>query len=102
MGSSQTKEEDRVIIAQNAAGGENSSHLEQLKVHASATNVILLSIVLMMGVGLIIVIYKTYRRCHKKLVQRQLNEFNLRRYASLLRGRQQKELEERQCNEVKV
>lgn len=87
MGTTQSNTKEEVVIAQTAAGnGQNTAKTEQLLYHASTTNIILLIIALLLGIGGIFMVYKMYRRCHGKLVERQVNDLVLRRYASILRG----------------
>lgn len=91
MGGSQSTFKEELVLAQNAAGGgANSAHIEQLKYHVGITTYILMAICLILAVGALIVIYKMYKRYHENLIQRQLNEITLKRYASLLRHRHAK------------
>lgn len=86
MGHNKSKEEkEEVIVVQNAAG---TAHVEQLKEHAGYTNNILTGIAIVLAIGLAVLLYRMYKRCHQELVQGHLNETSLRRYASLMRRRQ--------------
>lgn len=89
MGSSQTKEE--VIVPQNALGGNgNSASIEQLYYHASTGNYMLGIICILLIIGGIYIIGRLYRKCHGQWMQRELNEFALRRSASFFRRREPK------------
>ena len=76
-----------MVIAQNAAAGKNSAQVDQLMYHASTTNVVLIAIALLLALGGLIVVYRMYRRCHRRMVERHANDIVLRRYASIFRGR---------------
>lgn len=90
MGKPNSKEAQEVIIAQNAAGGENSASIEQLKYHASNTNLLLIGIcVILTAVG-VIYCMRHYRKCHGNWIAREINENELRRSMSLMRRREGK------------
>lgn len=95
MCNSQSNMKEDVVIAQTASGnGQNSAKTDQLLYHASISNIILLVIVLLLGIGGAFMAYKMYRRCHKRIVERQVGELVLRRYASVLRGQRKQAQQE--------
>lgn len=85
MGSSQSKIDENIVNTNLAVGVDKSSHMTVIAGHVSTTNCILIAIITILGIGALYVLYKNYRKCHAKLVHREVNEFALRRYASLLR-----------------
>lgn len=84
MGKPQSKVEE-TINNNLAVGVDNSSHMQELKEHVSLTNCILIAIVTLLIIGALFIGYRIYKKCHGKLIQREVNEYALRRYASLLR-----------------
>lgn len=80
MGGHSSKEE--VVIAQTAGVGTNTARTQQLQ---ETTNTILVVICTILAIGILIVVYKLYNRCHKKQIQRRLDEATLKRYSSILR-----------------
>lgn len=83
MGSNQTKEE--LVVAQTASGGSNGSGVEQLKVHASTTNIILLLILTLLFLGLLYLMYRIYKNCHVKWMTNEINRHALRRSIAYFR-----------------
>lgn len=77
MGKTQSKEE--IIIAQNAAGGSNTSSIEEIKMQISTTNIILGIIVIMFLLVGCFFVLKIYKNCHTQLIRRELNSGYLRR-----------------------
>lgn len=75
MGKQQSKEE--TVIVQNAAGGSNYS--EEIRFHMSTTNILLTIIVLAVLLGTLYIIYRIYRRCHRKWITEEINKTALRR-----------------------
>lgn len=83
MGKTQSKEE--VIIAQTASGGNNSADVEQIKYHASTTNVVLLVILTLLLLGFLYLVFKIYKNCHTKWMANEINRHALRRSISYFR-----------------
>ncbi|KAJ8708827.1 hypothetical protein PYW08_010209 [Mythimna loreyi] len=83
MGNTQTKEE--VVIAQTAGVGSNTARTQQQQ---ETTNTILVVICTILAIGLVIILYKLYNRCHKKQIQRHIDDATLKRYSSILRRQQ--------------
>lgn len=77
MGGSTSKEE--VVLAQNAAGGTNVADIAQLHQNQSVTNVILGVILLLMILGVLVAIYKLYKRCHKNWMREEIARSAFRR-----------------------
>ncbi|KAF9813310.1 hypothetical protein SFRURICE_015792 [Spodoptera frugiperda] len=61
MGNSQTKEETMIV---QTALGSNKAGAEQLQYHLSLSNILLCIIVLVLLLGTLYCVYRTYRRCH--------------------------------------
>lgn len=87
MGStpSHTEKKDEILVFQNAAG---TSHVEDIKQHVGYTSTVLTCILILMAIAILVLLYKAYKRCHNDMIQMQLNQHTLRRYASVLRRRQ--------------
>lgn len=83
MGGSSSKEE--VVIAQTAGAGSNTAYTRQLH---ETTNAILIVICTILAIGLLVIIYKLYKRCHGKQIERRLDQLRLRRYSSILKRAQ--------------
>lgn len=83
MGGSTSKEE--VVIAQTAGAGTNLARTQQMH---ETTNTILVVISTILAIGLILIFYKLYKRCHAKQIERKLDQMTLRRYSSLLKRAQ--------------
>lgn len=83
MGNTNSKEE--VVIAQTAGVGSNTARTQQLQ---ETSNTILVVICTILAIGLLIILYKLYNRCHKKQIQRRIDEVTLKRYSSILRRQQ--------------
>lgn len=80
MGKSQSREE--IIIAQTASGGSNSSSLEELKYHTSFSTRILGVICLILMLAVLYFTYRLYGKCHRRWIQREIQENNFRRTGS--------------------
>lgn len=89
MGSSNSKEE--IILAQNAAAGANNAEIEQLNFHASATNIILLVILSLVGLAFLYAISKIYKKCHKKWILNEISRNSIQR-SLRWRARRQRDL----------
>lgn len=70
MGGSQTKEE--TLVMQNAAGGSNNAHLEEVKFHISTITILLTVVVLVLGIGVLYFILRMYRRCHVRWINQEI------------------------------
>lgn len=92
MGKTQSKEE--IVIAQNASGGNNSAHAEQLNYHLTTVNILLIIIVVFIALVVFYYIYRQYKKCHVQWIGREFEERATRR--SFLRGRYLKPIEEQQ------
>lgn len=79
MGKEQSKEE--IVIAQNAAGGENraTTSLDDIRFHLSIVNIILGLAVLMCCCGSCLGMWNLYKKCHVKWIQREITHNSLRR-----------------------
>lgn len=85
MGKGQSKENQEVIIAQNA--GANEISMDQLNNHAKTTSHTLQIICVVLLIGAVIAIYRVYRSCHSKWIRREITEHQLQRSASWFRRR---------------
>lgn len=79
MGKEQSKE--KVIIAQNAAGGENAATaaIDVLKNHASITNALLGVLVVLVVLGIFACSYRQYKKAHTNWIRREITLSDLRR-----------------------
>lgn len=77
MGSGSSKEE--VIIAQNAAGGSNQATVEEIKMHISTMNLILIIMLTVMLLGVLYAAYRMYKKCHLQWIDQQFHQHALRR-----------------------
>lgn len=96
MGSTQSNEE--VIIAQNAAGGNNSADIQQLHQNVSLTNIILGIILIMLSIGAIGGLYKLYRKCHQGWMRQEIARSAFRRSGSRREARAPKDMHQGEIN----
>lgn len=69
---------EEVIIAQNAAAGDNRADVQQLQAHISTTNILLAIILFVFAVVALLGAYHLYKRCHKRQIHRELHRSGLR------------------------
>ncbi|PZC86298.1 hypothetical protein B5X24_HaOG211459 [Helicoverpa armigera] len=77
MGSSNSKEE--IVLAQNAAAGDNNAQIRQLAFHASATNIILTVLLVLVGLAFLYAVFRIYKNCHKKWILNEISRDSIRR-----------------------
>lgn len=70
MGGTQTKEE--TVVVQNAAGGTNNTHLEEVRFHISTITILMSIIALVLGLGVLYFLLRMYRRCHVRWINQEL------------------------------
>ncbi|CAB3252823.1 unnamed protein product [Arctia plantaginis] len=89
MGKQQSKPEE-VIIAQTASGGNNDASASQKEVafHLTTLNVILTTILTMLGIAMLYGAYHIFKRCHQKTVRNDIARYNatFRRSFGFARG----------------
>lgn len=77
MGKEVSKQQEEIVIAQNAAGGENNAQasggLENIKFHLGILNFIIGVAVLLCCCGGCLVIWQLYRKCHVRMIRREIN-----------------------------
>lgn len=77
MGKEQSKE--KIVIAQNAAGGVNSADVELIHHNQKVTNIILGIFLLLLILGAKFAIYKLYKRCHINWMRQEMVRSAFRR-----------------------
>lgn len=86
MGKQQSKsKEETVIVAQTASGGNNLSTLDHLTFHTSITTTILAVICVILLLVVLYLGYRQYGKCHRRWIQRGIQEHTLRRTSSWFR-----------------
>lgn len=75
MGQQQTKEE--TVLVQNAAAGDNYS--EAIKFHMTTTNIILGVIFFIILMGVFYIIYRMYKGCMIKWMNKQITRTAIRK-----------------------
>lgn len=75
MGQKQTKEE--TIVVQNSAAGDN--HSEAINFHMTTTNIILGIIFVIILMGVFYIIYRMYKGCMTKWINKQITRTAIRK-----------------------
>lgn len=88
MGGQSTKEvKEEVIIAQNAAAG-NNDNIQELRAQVSTTYMIVGIILILLLIGCAVAAYKCYRRFHQKWMRREIATYAGRRFTPIFRRRE--------------
>lgn len=68
MGKPNSKE---IVIAQNAAGGENGSHMTDLNHHLSTANILTTVFIVIATLITLYLAFRVYRKCHLRWVREE-------------------------------
>lgn len=88
MGKQQSKEE--IVIAQNAAGAA-SNNVGELTAMLNTTNTVSTLILLILCIGLGIILYKFYKKCHSSWIRDEMRMEQLRRIQMRFSGRRREQ-----------
>lgn len=90
-----TIEKEDVIVAQNAAGGNNAASVQQLQAHIGVTNILLAVILVVIGAAIAVGAYIAYKKCHRRWIMREIDRAAWRRSFRRRRDPEAIEMEER-------
>ncbi|PZC77362.1 hypothetical protein B5X24_HaOG203522 [Helicoverpa armigera] len=86
MGQTYNKQEEKeVIISQNAIGDNGATGTAAD--HLQANNILLSIFLAVLGIGMMIFIFKFYKKCHSKWIRKEIQSDFMRRIQSRLSGR---------------
>lgn len=88
MGKSYSKQEEKeVIITQNAAGSNQGQGIAEQAEHMQVNNVLVTVLLFIFGFAALVFIYRGYKRCHQKWMQKEIRGDIIRRIRSRISGR---------------
>lgn len=80
-------EEKEVIISQNTGAGNNNASENETESHMRTNNILLTTLITLVGVIALYLLYKKYKECHRNWTQREMRAEFVRRIQSRLSGR---------------
>lgn len=65
-------EKEEVFLNQNAAGGDNTATVDQIKGHLASVNYLMIFLAAVIVLGLMIIVWCWYKKTHKKWMRREI------------------------------